>query len=255
MFNMPTANGFRWVAGLVGPGLVGLVLLPCFVTERARADQPPAPVLEVLPTEDFQVTGDGQAAAWKKVPWTNLGRNQGELPYRARFKMLYSKTGVYVLMEGTDSRVTATMSGDFDDLWKEDAFEFFFWTDERYPVYFEYEISPLNRELPLLIPNLDGKRLGWRPWHYEADRKTQKAVAFVGGRGESGSKIAGWSAEVYVPYQLLTPLPNVPPVPGTKWRANFYRLDHDQEQKTSWSWARVGSSFHEYQKYGTLLFR
>ena len=36
------------------------------------------------------------------------------------------------------------------DLWNEDVFEVFLWTDERYPVYFEYEISPLNHELPIL---------------------------------------------------------------------------------------------------------
>ena len=48
-------------------------------------------------------------------------------------------------------------------------FEVFLWPDERDPIYFEYEISPLGRELPILVPNLDGKFLGWRPWHYEGE--------------------------------------------------------------------------------------
>jgi len=38
-----------------------------------------------------------------------------------------------------------------------DVFEFFLWPDERYPVYFEYEISPLGHELPILIPNFGGQ--------------------------------------------------------------------------------------------------
>jgi hypothetical protein len=52
----------------------------------------------------------------------------------------------------------------------------------------------------------------------------------------------------------LRPLQNVPPKPGTRWRANFYRMDHDDGKTTQWEWARVGPSFHEFQKYGELTF-
>jgi hypothetical protein len=38
-------------------------------------------------------------------------------------------------------------------------------------------------------------------------------------------------------------------------RANFYRMDYDDGKKTSWDWAPVGPSFHEFQKFGTLLFQ
>jgi hypothetical protein len=47
---------------------------------------------------------------------------------------------------------------------------------------------------------------------------------------------------------------NVPPKPGTRWRANFYRMDYDGGQTTSFDWARVGPSFHEFRKFGTLIF-
>ena len=46
------------------------------------------------------------------------------------------------------------------DLWNEDVFEVFLWTDERYPVYLEYEISPLNHELPILDPEFR-RRSSW----------------------------------------------------------------------------------------------
>ena len=65
-------------------------------------------------------------------------------------------------------------------------FEVFLWTDERDPVYFEYEISPLGRELPIMVPNIDGKFLGWLPWHYEGDRKIRKATSAIGGEVKSG---------------------------------------------------------------------
>jgi hypothetical protein len=66
--------------------------------------------------------------------------------------------------------------------------------------------------------------------------------------------VTGWKAEVFMPYDLLKPLQNVPPQPGTRWRANFYRVDYDDDKSTSWDWVRVGGSFHEFEKFGTLIF-
>ena len=101
--------------------------------------------------------------------------------------MLYSPTGVYVLMTGSDRKVTATIEEDFADLWNEDVFEFFLWPDEKQSIYLEYEISPLNRELVILVPNLEHQFWGWRPWHYEGDRKTRKAVSVSGGTAKPGT--------------------------------------------------------------------
>jgi hypothetical protein len=236
------------LSALLGVSLVAACAAP------VRAEQ--LPVLRVPATEDFQVTGDGSAAAWKMARSTRLNRRPGggKNDYQASFKVLYSKSGIYVLMDASDELLTATMREDFLDLWTEDVFEVFLWPDERYPVYFEYEISPLGYELPIIIPNFEGKFLGWRPWHYEGDRKTRKAVSIVGGRQQSGAKIQGWKAELFFPYELLQPLQNVPPKPGTRWRANFYRVDYDGGEQMSWDWARVGPSFHEHKKFGTLVF-
>ena len=229
------------------------------VTSRyhgAVAAQPAErPRLQVKPTADFQVTGTGHAAAWRQAEWTPLRRRQPDgHPYDTRFKALYSPTGLYFLLDGADKTLTATMSEDFLDLWNEDVFEVFLWTDERYPVYFEYQISPLNRELAIMVPNFGGQFLGWRPWHYERDRLTRKGTTTIGGSKTSHAAIDGWRAEVFIPYALLRPLQNVPPKPGTVWRANFYRMDYDGGKRTQWEWAPVGDSFHEYQKFGDLVF-
>jgi predicted TIM-barrel fold metal-dependent hydrolase len=211
--------------------------------------------LRVKPTADFEVDGKGSAAAWKKTDWVPLERRpNSNHDYETKIKILYSPTGVYVLMQATDKKITATMTKDNENLWTEDVFEVFLWTDERHPLYFEYEISPLNYELPILIPNLGGKFLGWLPWHYEGNRKTRKATSAVGGDLKSGAAVSGWRAEVVIPYELMNPLQNMPPKPGTRWRANFYRMDYDDGKTSSWDWARVGTSFHEFRKFGTLVF-
>src|SRR5271167_2648389 len=96
--------------------------------ERAKT---PLPELHVRPTDDFEVTGEGSAAAWKKTEWVPLNkRSEDGLPYVTRVKILYSKKGVYALMDATDKKVTATLKDDFADLWTEDVFEVFLWPDE-----------------------------------------------------------------------------------------------------------------------------
>ena len=238
-------------------GVTGVFLAstPSRYHDPVHAQTDERPQLSVKLVDDFEVTGTGEHAAWGQTEWVPLRRRQPEAhPYDTRFKMLYSNTGLYFLMEGTDRKLTATMTEDFMDLWNEDVFEVFLWTDERYPVYFEYEISPLNHELSILVPNFGGQFLGWRPWHYEKDRLTRKATSVTGGPKTQNAAIQAWRAEFFIPYALLRPLQNVPPKPGTRWRGNFYRMDHDDGTRTQWEWARVGKSFHEYEKFGDLVF-
>jgi hypothetical protein len=239
------------------PSLIVLLFMS-LIADAPAAGQGSAearPALQVHPTDDFEVTGAGDNAAWRKAEWTPLNRRQPEgLNYDSRFKVLYSNTGLYFLMEGTDRKLTATMTQDFMDLWHEDVFEVFLWPDQRSPIYLEYEISPLNYELPILVPNFGGQFLGWRPWHFEGERATRKATSIMGGPKTSGAAIEGWRAEFFIPYAVMKPLQNVPPKAGTEWRANFYRMDYDDGKATQWDWARVGQSFHEYEKFGVLRF-
>jgi hypothetical protein len=222
---------------------------------QAGPADPPVPSMRVLRTDDFIIDGRGASPAWSKAAWQMLApRAAGKDSHPTRVKMLYSPTGLYVLMDGEDSALTSTMREDFLDLWTEDVFEFFLWPDQAHPVYFEYEISPLGFELPILVPNFGGQFYGWRPWHYEGPRKIQKAVTVRGGPAETGARITGWTAEVFLPYELLKPLRNVPPRSGTIWRANVYRMDYDGGRTASWNWAPVRGTFHQPERFGTLVF-
>ena len=212
-------------------------------------------MLKVPAVQEFAVNGRGDDKAWDAVPWTTLNARAGATAAPlTRMKVAWSPTGIYVLMDAADTRLTATFEEDFSDLWKEDVFEAFLWPDERDTLYFEYEVSPLGRELPILIPNFDGKFLGWRPWHYGGDRRIRHATSIVGGPKQSGAAIQGWRAEFMIPFAVLSPLRGVPPAKGSRWRANFYRVDYDGGTSVSWDWARVGKSFHEFRSFGTLEF-
>ncbi len=207
----------------------------------------------VKPTDDFELTGKG-SGKWDVALWNELPVTQGEDKRQTRFKTLYSPTGIYFLFHNEDRKLSASKTNDFDRLWYEDVAEVFLWPDTAHTVYFEYEISPLNVELPILIPNLDGQFLGWVPWEYSGDRKTRHLTAVTGGEKKTGSAISEWYAEFFIPYILMTPLHNIPPKKGTVWRANMYRVDYDDKKVTEWSWKKTEKTFHEYTKFGKLIF-
>lgn len=106
---------------------------------------------------DFNVTGDGSSVEWRNTEWLNLVQKESPTAeYSTKVKVLYSETGIYFLFTCDDKKLTSTLKGDFLDLYNEDVVEVFLWPDESFPVYFEYEVSPLNYELPIIIPNYKG---------------------------------------------------------------------------------------------------
>ncbi|CAM4173984.1 hypothetical protein EWU23_07730 [Cytophagaceae bacterium 50C-KIRBA] len=208
--------------------------------------------LMVHHVDDFPINGQANHPAWQQSKWYPLpARNELAKELDSRFKLLYSDKGIYVYMEGKDQKISTTFQNDFEDLYQADVFEVFFHPNPSAPVYFEYEINPLEKELVLMVPNFQGKFYGWLPWHYEGERKVQKKVSVKHIPGSIGT----WSAELFIPFALLTPLENVPAKPGMVWKGNFCRLDYDTGKMAKWSWSPLAGTFHDYKKYGVFLFK
>jgi hypothetical protein len=214
--------------------------------EKESRDNP----IKIKNTADFEVTGDGNSEQWNHTEWIPLVKRKGHANYNTQAKLLYSTLGIYTLFKCSDKKITATLTEDYADLYEEDVVEIFFWTDETSPLYFEYELSPLNYELPILVPNFGGDFFGWKPWHYEGERKTRHATKIV---KDASGKPTEWIAEFFIPYALLKPLQNVPPKSGTRWRMNMYRIDYDDEY-SSWTWKPVTTNFHDYKEFGMIEF-
>lgn len=212
----------------------------------------------VKKTADFHITGKGDAPNWNNTEWINITvqENVDKEKRLTKAKVLYSDLGLYFLFQNEDQKITATLTEDFTALFKEDVVEVFLWPDTTLSVYYEYELSPLNYELIILVPNIDGKSRGWRPWHYEGKNRTQHQTSVSGGEKKSNASIKEWTAEFFIPFTLLQPLAGSPK-PGTQWRANLYRIDYDNGYST-WTWQKTTpnapGNFHEYRKFGTLIF-
>lgn len=212
----------------------------------------------VKKTTDFTINGLGDAQNWNQTEWINItvqerGPNE-KLSTKA--KVLYSDHGIYFLFANEDRKLSATLTEDFAALFKEDVVEVFLQPDSAVPVYYEYELSPLNYELIILIMNIEGKTKGWKPWHYEGNSKIQHATSIQGGEKKTHATIKSWTAEFFIPFSLMQPLAGKPGS-GTQWRANLYRIDYD-DGYTTWTWQKTTpnkpGNFHEPDKFGTLIF-
>lgn len=234
--------------------LIAFAILLGMNTTYSHAQTSDQTRLLVRKTDDFQVNGTGDNSAWAKADWVPITIQESDgRPLATKTKTLYSSTGIYFLFQCEDEKLTATIQEDFGALYTEDVVEVFLWPDESVPIYFEYEVSPLNYELPILVPNLNGKFMGWKPWNYTGKSKVQHATSIQGGDKVSKATIKGWMAEFFIPYSLLNPIVSAAPTSGTTWRGNLYRIDYDKSYQT-WSWQKTSGSFHEFKKFGTLVF-
>lgn len=233
-------------------GIIKLIFIPfiCFLVSNSKAQGADSTTWVVKKTKDFMLNGNGNAVEWNATDYLELPkRRNGAMDYKTKMKILYSETGIYCLYQCEDKIITSTIKADFEDIYNEDVVEAFFWPEESSIIYFEYELSPYNYELPILVPNYNGKFLGWRPWHYEGNKKTRHATSI----NKDGDKVISWTAEFFIPYKLMEPLQNIPPKKGMKWRANFYRIDYDKGT-SYWSWRPTRKNFHDYESFGTIVF-
>ncbi|EFK96315.1 lipoprotein [sediment metagenome] len=214
------------------------------------------PVADIKKTADFEITGDGSSREWEKAVWMELWKVQfGEDQRPVKAKVMYSGKGLYFLAECVDKKLTCPVNEDMGDLYTGDVVEVFIWPNVEEAVYFEYEISPLNNELVLMVPNDNGTFHGWLPWHYEGDRKIIHKTKVSGGKQENGAEVTGWTAEFFIPFVLLTGLGNVPPESGSQWRMNICRIDYDGEETIHWTWSPgTSNKFHSYQRFGIFRF-
>jgi len=106
-------------------------------------------------------------------------------------------------------------------------------------VYYEFEVAPTNEKLDLIItPEIQRveKRLEWNSgWETFVKVDDRRKV---------------WTAVMRIPLRALS---SDGPKPGTKWRANFYRIDRASRAFLAWNPTLAGS-YHVPSRFGWLEF-
>jgi hypothetical protein len=216
----------------------------------------PEPLL-IKRTEDFEVNSSGNHPAWNQTGWNSLSKlDDGGPDYPSQFKILYSVTGIYILFRGEDHTITTSAYKDMDPIWNGDVFELFLHPDPERPVYFEYEVNPLGKQLLLTISDR-ANGVSWIPFNEYGENRygTINQTRVFGGVPKQGATISSWVSEVFVSFKSLGLLPGIPPESGSRWKANFCRLDHDTGKMIKWSWTPdIEKSFHELDKFQWVVF-
>jgi len=211
------------------------------------------PVLRVPYCQDFPFAEGQVSDRWQAFPEYELKMLDGDSRKpRTHFRIAYSDTGIYVQFTGDEWTISTEARADFEDLFLGDVYEVFLQPDPATPLYLEYEVNARGHELVLLVPNIGGRFMGWTPWKYTGDRKVRKNSWVA--ENPSGQAPLTWHAELFFPYTLFRPLCQSKPAKGTVWKGNFYRIDYDTGNRVKWAWTPINVSFHEFAKYGTLIF-
>ncbi len=233
------------LAGLVLPALPGQT--PCEVSRPTASFSIP----HVKSPRDLNT--DPPSATWKKAKsaWMvkDCSRTLDYPDLKSEVKGFWSDTDLYLLFVCAYRTLNLWLPPQNDQprrkLWDRDVVEMFFGDDwENIRHYREFEIAPTADWIDLAI-DLDhrGKDRGWRSgWKTTA-------------RIDEQAKI--WYAACRIPLQSVS---EKPVKPGTRWRANLYRIDGDgpdpQRRFMCWQPTCVVNRDpnHVPENFGTLLF-
>ncbi len=204
---------------------------------------------------EIVIDGLGDDVAWATAAWHDLQPSAGSVTGPAtRARLVYDDAALYLFFDCDDERLTTTALADGTLLFTEDVVEAFILPDPAFPAYLEYQWSPVAHELCMLILKADGA--GMANWLCPDDerRRTSRATAVRGGDKAPGATVAGWTAEIRIPFAAFTGIAD-PPTAGDTWRANLFRIDYDSGEAAYLTWRPLPwPNFHTPETFGTLRF-
>jgi hypothetical protein len=193
---------------------------------------------------DFgELTADRAAAPWRAIePFPLADVTAGSAPEQGTEVQLgWTRDEFRVLFHASDTEPWATLTARDAPLYTEEVVEVFLDPVGDLESYFEIEVNPLNAVLDLVIRrNRSGLVKNFK-WHCEGLRT---AVRTGGGF---------WSAELAIPFRGLVA---ESPTEGTRWRANFCRIDRPRGKlRELTAWSPTGRPlFHVPERFGAIAF-
>lgn len=166
----------------------------------------------------------------------------GEAPQQGTtVKSVWDADEWRVLFEVNDTHVWATLTERGAMLYQEEVVEVFVDPFGDLETYFEIELNPLNAVLEVVARR---NRSGYKKdfaWRCEGLRTAARRTP------------TGWCGELAIPFRSLV---DKPPAVGTKWLANFCRIDRPpgvERELTAWS-SPGRANFHTPERFGYLEF-
>ncbi|MEK8023540.1 MAG: VanZ family protein, partial [Candidatus Hydrogenedentota bacterium] len=195
MNSTPRAAGFLVVfLAIILPVIAGdfignLVSPPAVPTlEQLGEGRASAAVLAV----DRAILVDGNLDDWPAAPMHLLMKADTFLVAspRTEFRLAVDSAGtLFAAVKAFDTDQVASLQGRDEDLWREDAIEFFFQISDRYAgTYWEFEFNPLNAVYDAQVE-----------WRRSIDFEKSKAWSSAGIRSAVTRDSESWTLEVAYP--------------------------------------------------------
>lgn len=204
----------------------------------------------------LQIDGDLSKPVWKHIEPALLRPTTGEpqTVQRTELRACWSVDWLYLAFDCADRDVWGSYTGRDDPLYEEEVVEAFLCPTGDLTHYIEIEVSPRNTVFDACIHSPDLHRNAMqvdKEWNLEG---LSTAVSVRGTLDRRDDVDQGWSAEIAIPFSGLPGA--APPVRGSEWRANFYRIDRAEPPEfTAWSpTLQVPADFHVPRQFGYLLF-
>ncbi|HEY64813.1 MAG TPA: hypothetical protein G4O02_09605 [Caldilineae bacterium] len=215
--------------------------LPIYICRRAE--------------EPIVIDGCLEESAWAKADVASLVRNHdgGPASFRTEAWLLWDDDYLYVAFACEDPDVWGTMLERDSHLWEEEVVEVFLDANRNGRLYFEFEVSPRNVQLDLMVV----KRPGEPPQtFFEWDcQGWRTAVRVEGTLDNRTDEDRGWTVEMAIPLVEIYTAPRLPK-PGDVWRLGLYRIERPQDAAPHfYAWAPTrAETYHVPERFGYLVF-
>jgi hypothetical protein len=189
------------------------------------------------------VAADPQSEPWRDMPGFAFSTAVDGAPptQGTEVKSAWDDTDWRVLFAATDTHVWATLKERGAPLYQEEVVEVFVDPVGDLECYFEIEVNPLNAVLEVVLRRNRSGYVRDFAWRCEGLRTAVRRTE------------TGWCAELAIPFGSLIA---EPPRPGTRWRANFCRIDRPpgvERELSAWSPPGRGT-FHTPERFGWVEF-
>ncbi|MSP60544.1 MAG: hypothetical protein EXR72_09435 [Myxococcales bacterium] len=224
----------------------------------SNAPPPPAKKLVARKVKAGSIKLDGKLddAAWKDAVTTGAfvkTMDGGRADSATQARVVWDEKFLYVGFEIEDHDIWTTLSARDDKLWSQEAVEVFIDADGDGKTYIELQANPKGAIF-------DSYLAEYRKNQNDFDAGMKVAVSVDGTIEKRDDQDKSWTVEMQIPIEAARgkekEMKGVPPVVGTTWKVNFFRMDMPAgkpQQGTSWSPPLVGD-FHKLDKFGQLVF-
>ncbi|MCB9787573.1 MAG: carbohydrate-binding family 9-like protein [Deltaproteobacteria bacterium] len=212
--------------------------------------------VEAAPTIDGKLDDPAWQTARPGTAFVQPGGG-GVTPQRmTQVRAVWDDSALYVAFTVRDDDVWNDQTGRDATLWEQDVVEIYLDPGADGRDYVELQVSPTGEIFDAWFET--HRTPAWPEAAKKLTLSGMQAKVEVDGsvnQRDDGVTDKGWNVEVAIPWKELPGIDGAP-APGTRWGANFYRIDVKSPAREGFmtAWSPAGGDFHNTSQFGRLVF-